>query len=174
MPAGVNVPVLVGPVPLFYVQSMQISEGYQRVERIAGSKFSQAMTPTTKTISIEAMLIGDTRLQLKKALEAAALTSRQLEANVAPRLGSGGIPVISGLTISLDMHITDLRFSQNAQNRDVLNVSISLQHAPRSSIAMALSEVADLALAAGTLAIPAEPAANPIPRTPQPGVVTAV
>ncbi len=35
MPAGVNVPVLVGTVPLLYVQSMSISEGYC-IERIAG------------------------------------------------------------------------------------------------------------------------------------------
>jgi hypothetical protein len=174
MPVGVNVPVLVGVVPLFYVQSMQISEGYQRVERIAGSKFSQAITPTTKTISIEALLIGGERLLLKKALEAMALTSRQLVSTAAPRLGSGGIPVISGLAISLDMHITDLRFSQSVQNRNALNVSISLQHVPRSSLAMILSEVADLALAAGTLAIPTGPAASPIPRTPQLGEITSV
>ena len=36
---------------------MSISEGY-RIERIAGIKFSQAIAPTTKSISIEAMLIG--------------------------------------------------------------------------------------------------------------------
>ena len=160
MPAGVNVPVLVGAVPLFYVQSMNISEGY-RIERIAGSKFSQAIAPTTKTISIEAMLIGPERLLLKKALETMALTSRLLVA-------AAGIPVVSGLTISLDMQITDLRFSQSVQKRDALDVSLTLQYVPRSSLTTILSEVADLALAAGTAAIPTGPAPNPIPRTPKP------
>ena len=63
-----NVPVLVGPVPLLYVQSMTITEGY-RIERIMGSRFSQATQPTTKTITIEAILPGPDRLLLKKALE---------------------------------------------------------------------------------------------------------
>src|SRR5947207_12330696 len=112
MPAGVNVPVLVGPVPLLYVQSMTINEGY-KIERIAGSKFSQAIAPTTKTISIEAMLIGPQRLQLKKALEILALTSRLLVAATASLFKVTGIPVVSGLTISQDMQITDLPFTKN-------------------------------------------------------------
>src|SRR6266513_1598509 len=95
MPAGVNVPVLVGAVPLFYVQSMNISEGY-----------------------------GIERLLLKKALEAMALTSRLLVAAAAPLLAVTGIPVVSGLTISLDMQITDLRFTQSVAKRDALDVSI--------------------------------------------------
>jgi hypothetical protein len=173
MPVGVNVvPVLVGVVPLFYVQSMQINEGYP-IKRIEGSKFSQAL-PITKTISIEAILIGDKRLLLKKALETMALTSRQLASTAAPPLGFGGIPVVSGLTISLDMHITNLRFGQSVQKRDALDVSISLEHVPRSTLKTLLNEVADLALAAGMLAVPTGPAASPIPRTPQLGVITSV
>ncbi len=167
MPAGVNVPVLVGAVPLLYVQSMSISEGY-RIQRIAGSKFSQAIAPTTKTISIEAILIGQGRLLIKKALEAMALTSRLLVAATAPALKITGIPVISGLTISLDMQITDLRFSQNVQRRDALDVSITLQHVPRSSLFTIIGEAADLALAAGSLAIPTGPTPNPISRSPGP------
>ena len=166
MPAGVNVPVLVGAVPLFYVQSMNISEGY-RIERIAGSKFAQAIAPTTKTIAIEAMLVGPERLLLKKALEVMALTSRLLVAAAAPLLAVTGIPVVSGLTISLDMQITDLRFSQSVQKRDALDVSITLQYVPRSSLTTILSEAADLALAAGSVAIPSGPAPNPIPRAPK-------
>lgn len=167
MPAGVNVPVLVGPVPLLYVQSMSISEGY-RIERIAGSRFSQAVSPTTKTISIEATLLGQGRLLLKKALEALALTSRVLVAATAPALKITGIPVVSGLTISLDMQITDLRFSQSVQKRDTLDVSITLQYVPRSSLTAIIGEAADLALAVGSAFIPSGPAPNPIPRTPGP------
>lgn len=167
MPAGVNIPVLVGTVPLFFVQSMSISEGY-RIERIAGSKFMQALAPTTKTITIEAILPGITRLLIKKALEAMALTSRTLVAATAPALKITGIPVISGLTISTDMQITELRFTQNVQKRDALDVNLTLQHVPRSSLVSLIGEIADLALAVGTLAIPTTPTPIAVARTPGP------
>src|SRR5690348_13653637 len=101
--------VYVGLTPLEYVQSMTISEGY-RIEKIAGSRFSQAISPNTKTIAIEAMLIGRGRLLLKKDLEAMALSSRALVATTSFLLRFVGIPVVSPLTISLDMQITDLKF----------------------------------------------------------------
>jgi hypothetical protein len=161
----VNVPVLVGPVPLLYVQSMSVSEGY-RIERIAGSSFSQAIAPTTKTISIEAILLGPERLLLKKELEALALTSRVLVAATARALAIAGIPVVSGLTISLDMQITELRFSQSVQKRDALDVTLSLQHVPRSSLFSVLGELADLALGVGSAIVGAVGAAGAVPRPP--------
>lgn len=85
MADAVNLPVLVGPVQLLYVQSMTINEGY-RIERIMGSRFSQATQPTNKTIVIAAVLLGPRRLEQKKALEALALTSRLLVATM-PRGG---------------------------------------------------------------------------------------
>jgi hypothetical protein len=154
----------VGAVPLFYVQNITMSEGY-RIERIAGSKFSQAIAPTTKTISIDATLLGRERLLMKKALEVMALTSRAMVAAMAPIFGVTGIPVVTGFTISLDMQITDLRFTQSVQKRDALDVSITLQYVPRSSLNIILSEALDLALAAGSVAIPIGPAPNPIPRS---------
>lgn len=160
MAATVNVPVLVGVVPLFYVQSMTVNEGY-RVERIMGSRFSQATQPSTKTIAIEAVLLGPQRLDQKKALEAMALTSRALVATA-----SAGIPVVSGLTISLDMQIIDLRFAQSVGRRAALDVSIALQQVPRPGLTAVLGEVADLGLAAGTASVPSGAAAGPIARTP--------
>ena len=160
-----NTPVLIGPVPLLFVQSISISEGYQ-IERIAGSSFSQALAPTTKTIAIEAMLPGPDRLRLKKELEALALVSRVLVAATAPLLAVTGIPVVSGLTISLDMQITDLRFNQSAQKRDTLDVSITLRHVPRSSLTAILGEAADLLLAVGTALAAGPPPPSPVPRTP--------
>jgi hypothetical protein len=160
-----NPPVLVGIVPLLFVQTLTVTEGY-RIERIAGSGFSQALAPTTKTISIEAMLLGADRLLLKKELEALALVSRVLVAATAPALALAGIPVVSGLTISLDMQITDLRFTQSAEKRDALDVSLTLQHVPRSSALAILGEAADIALAAGTALASAAPLAGSIPRIP--------
>ena len=164
MPTGVNIPVLVGSVALTYVQSMTISEGY-RIERIAGSKFSQAIAPSTKTISIEAMLTGADRLQQKKSLEALALVSRLLVAATAPALKFTGIPVVSGLTVSTDMQITDLRFTQNTQKREALDVSITLQHVPRSTVAAIVGEVADMVLASGTAFVSSGPDASSIARS---------
>jgi len=161
--ATVNVPVLVGPVQLLYVQSMTVTEGY-RIERIMGSRFSQATQPTNKTIAITAVLLGPERLVQKKELEALALTSRLLVAASAPTLAASGIPVVSGLTISLDMQITDLHFTQSVAKRDALDVTMTLQHVPRSSLTAVLSEVADLSLAAGTAVVPSFPAPSPIAR----------
>jgi hypothetical protein len=164
MAATPNVPVLVGPVQLLYVQSMTVTEGY-RIERIMGSRFSQATQPTNKTIAIEAVLTGPDRLVQKKALEALALVSRLLVAAVAPTLASSGIPVVSGLTISLDMQITDLRFTQSVAKREALDVSITLQQVPRSNVTALLGEIADLGLGAATAVLPSLPAASAIPRS---------
>ena len=162
-----NRPVLVGSVPLLHVQSMTLSQGY-RIERIMGSRWSQATQPTTKTISIEAVLLGPNRLLLKKALEAMALTSRALVAASAPLLAVTGIPVVSGMTISLDMQITDLRITQSINKRQALDVSISLQHVPRSNVSALVGEAADIALAVATAAARSAPPPNPVPRTPGP------
>lgn len=160
-----NPPVLVGTVPLLYVQNITMSEGYE-IRRIADSPFSQATAPTKKTIAIEAILLGPDRLLLKKELEALALVSRALVAATAPALAVSGIPVVCGLTISLDMQITDLRFTQSAQRREALDVSISLQHAPRSTTTALLGELADLALAGGTALVSGAAPAGAVPRTP--------
>lgn len=165
MPAGVNLPAMIGALPLLYVQNMTLTEGY-RIERIAGSKFSQAVGPTTKQIVIEAMLLGRERMLMMKALEAMALTSRLLVAMAAPTLKTTGLPVVSGMTISLDMQITDLRFTQNVSKREAIDVSITLIHVPRSSLTAILGEAADLALAAGSLAIPSGPGPSPVSRSP--------
>ncbi|MFE6176235.1 hypothetical protein [Streptomyces sp. NPDC056464] len=162
-----NLPVLVGVVPLFHVQSMTMSQGY-RIERIMGSRWSQATQPTVKTIAIEAILIGPDRLLVKKALEAMALTSRALVAAAAPLLAVSGIPVVSGMTISLDMQITDLRITHSTTKREALDVSISLQHVPRSNLSALVGEAADLALAVATAAATAAPPPSPVPRSPGP------
>jgi hypothetical protein len=160
-----NQPVLIGTVPLLYVQSISVTEGY-RIERIAGSSFAQALAPTAKTIAVEAILLGPQRLSLKKQLEALALTSRVLVAATAALLRVSGIPVVSGLTISLDMQITDLRFNQSAQKRDAIDASVTLLHVPRSSAIAILGEAADLALAAGLPISGGPPLPAPVPRAP--------
>ena len=71
-----NIPVLVGVVPLLAVTSFVVNEGYKTAS-IAGSTLTQMVAPTTKTISIEALLVAEFRA-LRPALEAMAAT-RSLE-----------------------------------------------------------------------------------------------
>lgn len=163
MAIGANVPVLVGGVPLLNVQKMTLDEGY-RVEKIAGSRFSQLITPTTRTLTIDALLTGRERLILKKLLEGLALTSRALASAAAPALSLAGIPVISLFTILLDMQITDLRFENAIDSRDAVKATIRLGHVPRHMASEIVGESLDLALAAASAAIPTTPPPNPIPR----------
>nr|WP_157357498.1 hypothetical protein [Amycolatopsis nigrescens] len=161
--SGTNVPVLVGPVPLRYVQSMSVAEGYE-TPHVHGSRFVQLTQPARKEIGIKAVLIGSERFGLKKALEALALTSMNLAAFAVPVLRNG-ISVVSGLTISLDMQITNLEFQQSVERRDALDVSISLVAAVRPGLSAAFGEVADLAVAAGTAFLPGFVQPNPVART---------
>jgi len=163
MPVGVNVPVLIGAVPLFTVTSLTLNEGYQ-VARIAGSRLAQLVSPTVRTISIEAVLVGSTRLIVKKGLEAMALSSRTMAAATAPALKLAGLPVVCGMTISLDMQITSLRFTQSNQKRDALDVSITLEQVPRSSLSAIVGEALDMALAAGVAAVPSVSGMVPLQR----------
>src|SRR4051812_34802727 len=85
-----NIPVLVGTVPLFAVSSFVITEGYKTAS-IANSTIAQMVAPTTKTVTIEALLVGPYRL-MRPLLEAMALTSRLLASAVAPLMKVAGVP----------------------------------------------------------------------------------
>ena len=63
------------------------------------------------------------------------------------------------------MQITDLRFRQDNQKREALDVSLTLQHVPRSTVSAIVGEALDLALAAGSAVIPTGPRANPVARS---------
>ncbi|KQR77308.1 hypothetical protein ASF98_21410 [Arthrobacter sp. Leaf337] len=161
MVAGRNVPVLVGAVPLFTVTSLTLNEGYE-VARISGSRLAQLVSPTKRTIQVEAMLLGSSRLLMKKALESMALVSRASAAGVAPGLSKTGLPVVSGMTISLEMQITSLKFTQSNAKRDAVDVSITLEHVPRSSVVALIGEALDLALAITTAALPSVGGIKPL------------
>ena len=161
-----NPPMLIGPVPLFAVQSLVLADGY-KIERLMGSKFSQAVAPTAKTIQVEAVLTGQGRLLIKKALETLALATRFTAAAAAPALALAGIPVVAGMTVSTDMQITDLKFTHSVNKREALDVSITLVHVPRSVFAELAGEALDLALAVTTAALPSAPPPNPVTRVPR-------
>lgn len=141
-------PVLVGGVALFAVTNLVINEGYKAAP-IAGSTRVQMLAPTTKTIQIEAQLIGRDRA-LRPVLEGMALTSRVLASVVAPAMQFSGIPVVTRNSVNLDMQITGLVFTQDNQLRDTLRVTLTLTHVPRAQAGGAIGGLLDLALGAGT------------------------
>jgi hypothetical protein len=143
-----NIPVLVGAVPLLAVTSFVVNEGY-KAGSIAGSSLTQMLSPTTKTINIEALLIGESRA-LRPALEALALTSRALASVTAPLLKVAGVPVVAKTSVNLDMQITSLVFTQDNQMRDTLKVTIALVHVPRSQLGGLLGGVLDVAVGVGS------------------------
>jgi len=163
MPDNVNLPVLIGGVPLLYVQTMTINEGYE-IKRIKKSQFYQALAPTAKTIDIQALLVGPERMALKKSLEIIALTSRLLVAGIGPFFRFAGVPVVSGLTISLNMMVTNVSFTQSVDKRETLDVSIKLQKFPIEGKGAIVGEKVDLALPAGSGAIPSSPQPCSVPR----------
>jgi hypothetical protein len=148
MSERINIPVLVGAVPLLAVTNFVMNEGY-KTATIAGSTLTQMVAPTTKTITIEALLIGPQRA-LRPALEAMALTSRLLASVAAPLMSLAGIPVVAKTSVNLDMQITSLVFTQDNQMRDTLKVSISLIHVPRTQLGGLLGGALDLAAGVGT------------------------
>jgi hypothetical protein len=140
MPDRRNIPaVLVGLVPLFAVTNFVLNEGYE-VKSIAGTWLTQSVTPTTRTISIEALLIGEFRA-LRPVLQEMGVTSRLLAAS--PRILTG-VPVVTQTSVHLNMQITDLVFTQDSEMRDTLKVSISLTHVPRAERGGVLGSVLDV------------------------------
>jgi hypothetical protein len=142
-----NIPVLVGAVPLLKVQSLVVNEGYKATS-IADSPLVQMVSPSTKTVTIEAFLV-DAERAFRPALEALALTSRALASVTSKLLAVAGIPVISKNFIHLDVQITSLTFTQDNQNRNALKVNIQLTNVPRPKLGGLLG-LADVALGAGS------------------------
>jgi|SRR2546430_15388094 hypothetical protein len=144
-----NVPVLVGVVPLFAVSTFTIEEGY-KTAAIPESRFVQLVTPTTKTITIEAMLVDGFRA-FRPALEALALTSRALASVTAPLLAFAGVPVVSLHSgIHTDMQITSLNFVQSNDLMNALKVTIKLAYVPRSSLGAIIGGALDIVAGVGS------------------------
>ena len=128
--------VLIGAVPLFAVNRISLSESYA-LPPVGDKGLSQFTGKITRSVQIEAVLIGDKRHSIRLALEAMADLSKTL-----PAVSSivSGIPLVAGLTTLLDMQVESLNFSQSAEEKDVFTVSISLKHCPRPGVMALISE----------------------------------
>jgi hypothetical protein len=79
-----------------------------------------------------------------------ALTSRLLASVTAPLMAVAGLPVVAKTSVSLDMQITNLVFTQDNQMRDTLRVSITLVQVPRTQLGGLLGGALDLAVGVGS------------------------
>ena len=136
---AINIPVLVGVVPLFKVQTYVVTEGYKSVS-IPASSFVQMVGMTSKTIAIDALLVGVERA-FRPVLEALAMNTIPGALQVTSLLESFvGIPVVSKNFIHLDMQITQLKFTQDNTNRETLSVHLELTNVPRPKSCGAFSQ----------------------------------
>ena len=140
-----QVSVLVGAVPLFAVNRISLNEQYQ-LPPVGDQGLSQSTSKITRTVQIEAALLGADGPLTRLGLEMMADLSKTL-----PLASSviSGIPLVAGLTTLMDMQIDSLSFSQSAEEKDVYTVSISLKHCPRPGLMALLSEVTNAASAIG-------------------------
>jgi len=144
-----NPPVLVGVVPLLKVQNYVVTEAYKSVS-IPASSFVQMVGLTSKTIAIDAFLVGLERA-FRPLLEALALNTIPGVLAATSFLESFvGIPVVSKNFIHLDMQITQLMFTQDNQNRETLTAHIELLNVPRPKKLGGFLPGADIALAVGS------------------------
>jgi hypothetical protein len=128
--------VLIGVVPLFAVNRIILTENYE-LPPVGGKGLSQSTGKITRTVQIEALLIGAERHETRLKLEAMADLSKTLPA--ASSVVSG-IPLVAGLVVLLDCQIGNLTFGQSAEEKDVFTVSISLKHCPRPGLMALISE----------------------------------
>ena len=140
-----QVSVLVGEVPLFAVNRISLNEQYQ-LPPVGDQGQSQSTSKITRTVQIEAALLGADGPRTRHGLEVMADLSKTL-----PLASSviSGIPLVAGLTTLMDMQIDSLSFTQSAEEKDVYTVSISLKHCPRPGLMALLSAVTNAASAIG-------------------------
>jgi len=140
-----QVSVLIGEVPLFAVNRISLNEQYQ-LPPVGDQGLSQSTSKITRTVQIEAALLGADGPVTRLGLEMMADLSKTLP--LASNVISG-IPLVAGLTTLMDMQIDSLSFTQSAEEKDVYTVSISLKHCPRPGLMTLLSEVTNAASAIG-------------------------
>ncbi len=132
-------------VPLFAVNSMSLSESYHLPP--VGSDTARTLVEThDDTIALSAVLIGPDRYVWKVFLE--TIAEQSMRGSALEQLtggAAGGLILWSGMTLRTDIYVKALSFNASAARRDVLDVSITLEHLPRPG---GLSKLLDVAGAA--------------------------
>lgn len=142
------------PVPLWAVTQLSIESSYF-VPQIGGSRRRIAVVTHDDTLSLNAVLLGPSRFAWKVALENLAESSRQGTALSHITNGAvGGLVLITSATIRTDLAVQSLSFTQAAQRRGAIDVSLRLLHLPRPGSLAKLLDVASIGVGALTDALP--------------------
>lgn len=145
-------------IPLFAVTEMAVEATYHLPP--IGSAGARAIAPVhDDTVRLRGLLVGPTRYALKLLLEtqaeaaqrgsaAAAITGAIAGAVGAPGGGFGGLILVTSMTIRTDMQVKQLSFTASAGRRQVLDVSMTLEHVPRPSAVGKLLDLASVGVGA--------------------------
>lgn len=117
-------------VPLFAVNSMTLNETY-KLPPVGSAGLRAAVGNSDDSITLSALLTGDLRFVWKQLLELLADFSRRGGSIGLLGGNTNGLVLITRMAIKLDMQVTKLTFTQSAQRRNTIDVSIALQHVPR-------------------------------------------
>ena len=131
-------------IPLYAVSQINLTESYH-LPAIGTSTMRATVATHDDTISLSGLLVGDERYALKFALETLAESSKL--GTALERISQGavsGLVLISGMTVRTDLQIQSLTFTEQAQRRDVIDVSISLVYMPRPGVLAKLLDLASL------------------------------
>lgn len=135
-------------VPLFAVSSMSLTETYF-LPPLGPARQRMIVPAHDDTVTLSALLIGDSRFEWKLMLETMADISKR--GGVLGALTNGaisGLVLVTTMTIRTDMQIQTLSFSANALRRDVLEVNMTLAYVPRSDLFGMALDAASVAVAA--------------------------
>ena len=130
--------------PLWAVSQISLGESYH-LPAIGTSSLRASIGTHDDTVTLSALLIGPERYTFKLTLETLAESGKR--GSVLERISGGsvgGLVLITGMTVRTDMQIQSITFSASATRRDVLDVSMTLMHAPRPSALTKLLEVANV------------------------------
>lgn len=142
------------PVPLWAVSQLSIESSYF-VPQIGGTRRRVALVTHDDTLSFSAMLLGPSRFAWKVALENLAESSRQGTAlSKLPGGARGGLILITAATVRTDLAVQSLNFTQTAQRRGAIDVTVRLLHLPRPGSLAKLLDVASIGVGALTDALP--------------------
>ena len=131
-------------IPLWAVTTLSLSQTYHLPP--IGSSGAKAIVSThDDTISMSGILIGAERYAWKLLLERIAEASKR---GTALGALTGGLILVTSMTIRTDMQIQSLTFSVSAAKRDAIDVSITMAHMPLPSALGALFSAASIGVGA--------------------------
>ena len=134
-------------VPLFAVSRLSLSQSY-RLPPVGSSALRAVMGTSDDTVSLSALLIGNSRFLWKQLLELQAdLSRRGGTLGILTGGAVSGLMLITRMVVRLDLQVASLTFTQSAQRRDAIEVSLSLRHVPRPGPQHLLVDVGMTALA---------------------------